>query len=276
KVPVETGVTVITTTTNGVETIYTTYCPLTASTATVEAEHTTVVTVTSCSGGVCTKVPVETGVTVITTTTNGVETIYTTYCPLTASNGPAPATVVSSGASTTVRETHTSPTGTKVTFGSYDVVTYTTQSLVTDTIVYCPLTNSEGQTTSTLIIPSGATGAVEGTSFHTSDLLTTTSVHTANVIETATVTQGGAHSHAVTGTTLSTVISNSNDSTVTVTTQTTTSTEAANYETGSTSTTSVHPTSPVVHVSNDGGLALQANRKSLTIGILTFLVYSLF
>ncbi|KAH3680053.1 hypothetical protein WICPIJ_008415, partial [Wickerhamomyces pijperi] len=62
KVPVETGVAVITTTTNGVETIYTTYCPLTASTATVEAEHTTVVTVTSCSGGVCTKVPVETGV----------------------------------------------------------------------------------------------------------------------------------------------------------------------------------------------------------------------
>ncbi|KAH3682216.1 hypothetical protein WICPIJ_006837 [Wickerhamomyces pijperi] len=258
------------------------------SIVTVTAESSTLVTITSCSGFAGCKLSTAlTGVTVVTTTINSVETVYTTYCPLTATTSvtiPGSLETLSftstdAAGSTVVYYTHASSpsvdngsvssgasTGTKATFGSYDVFTYTTQSLVTDTIVYCPLTNSEGQTTSSLIIPSDATGAVEGTTFHTSDLLTTTSVHVTDVTKTqivsrtstvATVTEGAAQTYGVTDTTTAT-------------------TEPVNYKTGSTSTSSAHPTSPVVYVSNDAGLALQANVKSLTIGALTFLVYALF
>ncbi|KAH3687311.1 hypothetical protein WICPIJ_001694, partial [Wickerhamomyces pijperi] len=97
--PVVTGVTVVTTTIHGVQTIYTTYCPLTAttltgatgsevqppttSTATVYNPETTVVTITSCSHDACSTFPVTTGVTVITSTSAGETTTYTSYIPLT-------------------------------------------------------------------------------------------------------------------------------------------------------------------------------------------------
>jgi hypothetical protein len=77
---VTTGVTVITSTKEGVETEYTTYCPL--STTEVENIGTTVVTITSCQEDKCSKTAVTTGVTVITSTKEGVVTEYTTYCPL--------------------------------------------------------------------------------------------------------------------------------------------------------------------------------------------------
>lgn len=41
--------------------------------------HTTMVTITSCSGGVCTKMPMVTGLTTITEN----QTVVTTYCPIT-------------------------------------------------------------------------------------------------------------------------------------------------------------------------------------------------
>lgn len=95
EVPVVTGLTTVTEN----ETVYTTYCPLTAeedkSSKSAEAEATssasiaastvhaiskTTVTITSCSDNKCTEVPVETGVTTVTEN----DTVYTTYCPLTA------------------------------------------------------------------------------------------------------------------------------------------------------------------------------------------------
>lgn len=85
KTPVVTGVTVCTTTSNGVKTIYTTYCPLPTTEPKVA---TTVVTITSCSDHVCTKTPVTTGVTVCTTTSNGAKTTYTTWCPLPTTVAP--------------------------------------------------------------------------------------------------------------------------------------------------------------------------------------------
>ncbi|KAF7580920.1 Flocculin type 3 repeat family protein [Clavispora lusitaniae] len=133
---VTTGVTTVTATVDGVETVYTTYCPLTGaettetkaaettgaettetkakastasttapatsekakSAATVTNAQTTVVTVTSCADNKCAETPVTTGVTALTTTINGVESVYTTFCPLSgeveASSAPAP--VVSS------------------------------------------------------------------------------------------------------------------------------------------------------------------------------------
>ena len=59
----------------------------------------TIVTITSCENHVCTKVPVETGVVVVT----DIDTVYTTYCPLTASEVVIPVktkTVAESSATT--------------------------------------------------------------------------------------------------------------------------------------------------------------------------------
>lgn len=112
KVPVTTGVTVVTTTVNDKVTEYTTYCPLTSETtepvaptssatpappsskAPVSEETTvtethksqTVITVTSCSDNKCSAKPVTTGLTTITDN----ETVYTTYCPLSETTAPAP------------------------------------------------------------------------------------------------------------------------------------------------------------------------------------------
>lgn len=53
-------------------------------------QSTTLVTITSCSEDKCTEIPVTTGLTVITTTVSGTETVYTTYCPITeTSSQPA-------------------------------------------------------------------------------------------------------------------------------------------------------------------------------------------
>lgn len=77
KVPVKTGVTVVT---EG-STSYTTYCPLetTANTQTVSDVATTVLTITSCQDNKCDLATVTTGLTIVTE----LDTVYTTYCPLT-------------------------------------------------------------------------------------------------------------------------------------------------------------------------------------------------
>ncbi|ONH67453.1 Yeast-form wall Protein 1, partial [Cyberlindnera fabianii] len=72
---VTTGLTTITETVSGVQTVFTTYCPLTSditlSTATLsEAVSTTVVTVTSCSDSVCVESTVTRGATLSTATTS--------------------------------------------------------------------------------------------------------------------------------------------------------------------------------------------------------------
>ncbi|CUM56752.1 uncharacterized protein AC631_05107 [Debaryomyces fabryi] len=89
-VPVETGVTVVTEGT----TSYTTYCPLdnTPSTETVSDVATTVITITSCQDNKCDLATVTTGLTVVTE----LDTVYTTYCPLTTES-IAPSTSTGSG-----------------------------------------------------------------------------------------------------------------------------------------------------------------------------------
>lgn len=62
------------------------------STAEVYSNQTTVITVTSCEENACSEVPVTTGVTVVTSTIEGVVTEYTTYCPLSTTAAPAPST----------------------------------------------------------------------------------------------------------------------------------------------------------------------------------------
>jgi hypothetical protein len=74
---VTTGVTVVTSTINGAETEYTTYCPLT----TVKPS-TTVITITSCEEDKCSTGKVTTGLTTVTSVNEGKTTTYTTYCPI--------------------------------------------------------------------------------------------------------------------------------------------------------------------------------------------------
>ncbi|KAH3686420.1 hypothetical protein WICPIJ_002599 [Wickerhamomyces pijperi] len=62
---------------------------------------TTVLTITSCSDNACSDVPVTTGVTVITTTVGSVETVYTTYCPLTTESEAASSSSSSSKVTST-------------------------------------------------------------------------------------------------------------------------------------------------------------------------------
>ncbi|ODQ57938.1 hypothetical protein WICANDRAFT_80102 [Wickerhamomyces anomalus NRRL Y-366-8] len=117
EVSITTGVTVVTSTVEGTVTTFTTFCPLSSTsgssiatteptsvtgskpegtlTSVVHASSTTVITVTSCSEQKCTKIPTTTGVTVVTSTDAGTETVYTTYCPLSS-------TVILGQTSTTV------------------------------------------------------------------------------------------------------------------------------------------------------------------------------
>lgn len=53
--------------------------------STVTDIATTVVTITSCEENKCTEIPVTTGLTTVT----DVDTIYTTYCPLSTTEAPA-------------------------------------------------------------------------------------------------------------------------------------------------------------------------------------------
>ncbi|WEJ96990.1 hypothetical protein PSN45_004536 [Yamadazyma tenuis] len=73
------------------ETIYTTYCPLTAEESTEDETSTlyvtSYVTITSCGEAGCT--PTSLVETVTTVTINGVETAYTTLCPVTAEEATA-------------------------------------------------------------------------------------------------------------------------------------------------------------------------------------------
>lgn len=71
----------------------------TSSSQTPAMVVTTVLTITSCSDHACTKVPITTGLQSFTTSTNGVTTVYTTYCPLTdepSNTLPSPSSAVAS------------------------------------------------------------------------------------------------------------------------------------------------------------------------------------
>lgn len=74
------AVTTVTTTYNGVVTSFATYCPL--SSTKTEDNITTIITITSCSDNKCSEITATTGVTVVTSTKDGIATTYTTYCPL--------------------------------------------------------------------------------------------------------------------------------------------------------------------------------------------------
>lgn len=143
---VTTGLTTVTTEVDGVATEYVTYCPLsTEATSTVTQTGTTIVTITSCSDHKCSRVPVTTGYVVATTTINNMETVYTTFCPLTED------TTSTKQITTVVTVTscnEKSCTNVPVTTGA-TVVTTTIGDITTVYTTYCPLTSEETTETST-------------------------------------------------------------------------------------------------------------------------------
>lgn len=147
--------TVTTETVEGVETIYTTVCPLsdetTAPAPTTEAAEsydatsteyvTSYITITSCGANGCEeKSMVET---VTTVTINGVETAYTTYCPVEEATTAATTPATTAGVETTAAgfTNSTAPVTTPV-------VAPTTSLNTTDVVKVC--TGPECDTTTTI------------------------------------------------------------------------------------------------------------------------------
>lgn len=128
---VTTGLTVVTSTIAGTETIYTTYCPISSEESSIKPKKTlhstTVATVTVCSENVCLSSAVTTGVTELTTTIKGVESIYTTYCPIESSTSSTPVaeTTESSTSKTPVAETTESSKSEELITSSTEFVTVT-------------------------------------------------------------------------------------------------------------------------------------------------------
>lgn len=140
-----------------------------SSSEVIEVPSTTVVTITSCSNNICSKVPLTTGLTTITKDS----TVYTTYCPLSGKSTSEVATSSSSvqipassvaesslTSSVAVSSTKTIPTTIITTLectgGACSRVTHTTGlTVVTDIstayTTYCPLEEelSSSSTTST-------------------------------------------------------------------------------------------------------------------------------
>jgi hypothetical protein len=78
---------------------------------------TTVITTTECKENICSEVPITTGFAVIKTTSHGVVTEYTTFCPLTTTK-VAPTgteTVINVAPTGTETTTNVAPTGTETT-----------------------------------------------------------------------------------------------------------------------------------------------------------------
>ncbi|GEQ71491.1 hypothetical protein JCM33374_g5175 [Metschnikowia sp. JCM 33374] len=102
-VPATQGPTTVTN--NGETTIYTTWCPITSTAVTESLENsgtaavstgtitdivaTTIITITSCSDHKCTETTVSATQGPTTMTTNGVTTVFTTWCPLTSPGASA-------------------------------------------------------------------------------------------------------------------------------------------------------------------------------------------
>ena len=125
----------VTTTVSGVESIYTTVCPLTE---TVTDKHTTVVTVTSCSDNKCSKSTVPATESEVVTTVNGVESTYTTVCPITETKASTTVITVTSCSDNKCHETVVPATESEVVTTQHGVEsTYTT---------YCPI-ETETETT---------------------------------------------------------------------------------------------------------------------------------
>lgn len=193
----------IVTTVNEEVTTYTTYCPLTGDeTETVTHASTKIVTITSCSDNKCAEHTVPATPSVVTTTVEAVESIYTTWCPVDTTE-------------TVVSESTEYYTATTVGTSNGEVITKTTviPVVVETTEYYTPVTKtytSEGQViTATTVAPVTETPV---TTTYTSEGAVVTATTVAPVVTTetpATEAEGSETTITLESTTYKTAVSKS-------------------------------------------------------------------
>ena len=188
KVPVTTGLTTVTD--HELNTIYTTYCPLSDdSTATVSHLSTTLVTVTECADNKCQEKEVVTGLT--TVTDHVLNTVYTTYCPIEAEETSVPVVITTPAPVKPI----TSPT--LAPYGNDTTVTVTIHKVAVNTgyTTYCPEETSAAPTKAVVTkvaVASNSVAPVPTAAPTDSTSLTTLTLQT-------TVTRSAAHSSSVAG-----------------------------------------------------------------------------
>ncbi|KAI5950460.1 hypothetical protein KGF57_004329 [Candida theae] len=117
---------------NGQTTTFTSSSPILS---TVTAPVTSVITITSCHEDLCHKTTVAATLSAGTKTVSGVETVYTTYCPLSSVETPESTKVL----------TTTDHEGKPTTVTAVPVLTTATVGgTVTEYVTYCPLSTSAG------------------------------------------------------------------------------------------------------------------------------------
>ncbi|KAI5952869.1 hypothetical protein KGF54_003736 [Candida jiufengensis] len=161
---------------------------------------TQVVTITSCHENKCHLTTVPATPSVGTTTVHGVETVYTTYCPL-SSVAPPPSTKA-----LTTTDAHGAPTTVQAT-ASW--TTKTVQGVVTSYITYCPLTSTTpghaaGVTTTTATVGHGvattvASAAHSGAPSAGHSVIASTSVYTSGASTVTTVVYKTIQASAASG-----------------------------------------------------------------------------
>lgn len=138
---------------------------------TVTEHHTVDVTITSCSNNACETTVQKQVPTTLVTTVDGVKTVYTTYCPLTASSTSSLA-----------------PVSTKTAASTTSVVTTTVSGVETIYTTICPLTETTAATSS---VKPATTSAVPATP-------ATSSVKPATLVSSAPAVSPGTHAVAPT------------------------------------------------------------------------------
>lgn len=117
---------------NGETSTFTSSSPILS---TVTADVTSVITITSCHEDLCHKTTVEATLSATTKTVSGIETIYTTYCPLTSVETPESTKII----------TTTDHEGKPSTVTAVPVLTTeTVGGTVTEYVTYCPISSSAG------------------------------------------------------------------------------------------------------------------------------------
>ncbi|CAH2350874.1 yeast-form wall Protein 1 [[Candida] railenensis] len=187
----------IVTTVNEEVTTYTTYCPLTGDeTETVTHASTKIVTITSCSDNKCSEATVPATASVVTTTVEAVESIYTTWCPVdttetvvSESTEYYTATTVATSEGEVITKTtvipvvvetteyYTPVTTTYTSEGS--VITATTVAPVTETPVTTTYTSGGAVVTATTVAAVETTPATEAEASETTITLESTTYKTA-------------------------------------------------------------------------------------------------
>ena len=174
---------------NGETSTFTSSSPILS---TVTADVTSVITITSCHEDLCHKTTVEATLSATTKTVSGIETIYTTYCPLSSVETPESTKVI----------TTTDHEGKPTTVTAVPVLTTeTVGGTVTEYVTYCPVSTSAGgappatskpvktttYTSEGTVVTSTIYGTTEGTAGPSSVPVKTTTYTSEGTVVTSTI-----------------------------------------------------------------------------------------